>query len=166
MRCGNNKGFTLLEAVIALACWLVLATGVLFMWQYTAASSSGFVRRYDGLENARIAMDGLITNIQLAKEIDLLTIHDDILRRMTLIQLNPLGNPHPYEFSFNPIVAEGSPSQHRLLFGNVEFARGIRRVYIVHTENSHLDITVETSCDPPLVLHGSVDIRYKIVTVR
>jgi len=159
-----NKGFTLLEAVIAIALWMVLALGLFFLWQNIAAGSFRLTERQSAFENARIAMDGILTNVQLAKEVNILTFSNNSLRVLTLTQLNPDGILQPYAFRINRHVAENSPNRHRLIFNNVEFASGIRMVYITHTEGSHLDIVVETACDPPLVLRGSVDVRYKKVT--
>jgi len=162
----NTGGLTLLEAVIALALWMVLATGLLALWYHSGASSSGLIRQREALENARIAMDGLITNMQLASEIDLHTLPGSTMRRLTLTQLNPQGRIHNYVFSFNTFVVEGSPRQHLLFFGNNEFARNIRNIEMFYIENSHMEIKITTACEPPLIIEGSADVRYKRVSTR
>ena len=161
-----SKGVTLLEAVVAIAIWMVFSAGLFFFWQHVAAGSAGLVNQQNAFENARIAMDGLVTNIQLANEVELVTHPGDVLRTLTLRQLNPRGNLHSYVFRFNHLVVDGSPNQHRLLLGNNEFARGVKMIYITHVAGSHMDITIETPCDPPLVLKGSVDVRYKKVVAE
>ena len=170
----TSAGFTLLEAVIALAVWMILSLSVFFVWQYTAERSNALIERQNAFENARMAMDGLIMNIQMAKEIQLLKWpNSDILRRLTVTQLYTSrdGNQriHNYDFTFFiNTTPTGNPTRHhRLIFGTQEFASNIRTVWIIPiNDNQTMHITIETGCEYPIFLEGSVDIRYKRLTIR
>jgi hypothetical protein len=44
-------------------------------------------------------------------------------------------------------------------------AYGIGAVYLTYVPGRRVEIAVYTACEEPLVLHGSVDVRYKNVMV-
>ena len=160
-----ERGFTLLEAVTALALWMVLTVGVLFLWQFTAKSSSEMIAGQSALENARIAMDLLVMNVQLADEVELRITRDGTLRSLRTYQLDPDYWRESYVFTFDPFTPQAEARRNMLLFGNNEAAREIQWIWIVPAEKLHFDITIRTTGDPPLTLTGSVDIRYKKVDV-
>jgi len=158
-------GFTLLEAVIALALWLILSAGIFLVWQHSALSGTSLLERQSAFENARISMDALIMNFQMARRITLQTDSNDILQRLTLNQRNPQGQWQDYTFRFNLNAAPGSARHHRLEFGDNEFAENIAEIRIEYIDESRMQITITTGCEVPIILEGSVDARYKNVVV-
>ena len=156
----SPKGVTLLELTVALAVWMLLATGIFALWQHASASVERNLTRQSAFENARGVMDALIINVQLSSHIMLEATANDEMRRLTLTERNPQGHLHDYVFEFTP------GGNYRVLFGANEFASGIAAIYITYVSGRRIDITVSTICAEPIVLHGSVDARYKFVTVR
>jgi hypothetical protein len=144
-----------LETVIALGVFLIFSLGVLFAWRYVAGASGNLLARQNAFENARAAIDAMVMNIQLADVIRLETGEDDMLRRLIMPGRDPQGVMRDYTFSFNAAL-------NRLNFSGNEFASRIAMVRVVYV-GQRMDITVVTDCDAPVVLEGSVDVRYKRV---
>jgi type II secretory pathway component PulJ len=164
-KCG---GVTLLEAVIALAIWMVLAAGIIFIWQSFTRSSLQIIKTQDAFENARAAMDALLINIQLADTIQLETDNNHVLKRLTLTQRDPQGNPHNYIFYYNTHAIPGEAKYHRLEFGlNNEFASQIANISleVPHRNRIAISISTDGSLSEAITLTGLADIRYKDVTI-
>jgi prepilin-type N-terminal cleavage/methylation domain-containing protein len=159
-------GFTLLEAVIALAIWAMLAAGLLFTWSHVSRTSLGVVAAQDAFENARAAMDALLMNIQLAEAIRVTTCPEHILRRMALTQRDPNGILRDYVFDFNVHAQPGETKHHRLEFGGNEFASQLAAVKAEHV-GGRIQITITTNGEsaPAITITGSADIRYKDVEI-
>ena len=164
-----STGFTLLEATIALAIWMILSISVIFIWQHVSTRTDTLMERQNAFENARISMDGLIMNIQMSHTIELWVEGDYILQRLRATGYNPDGVLHPYNFHFDTHASPGLPRHHVLRFGlHNEFASNIAMVRIqpepVHER--YLNIIIRTGCRYPVVLEGNVDIRYKTLIVH
>lgn len=162
------RGYTLLETVIALAIWAVLAAGASRVLVYTARTVTRIVERQNAFENARAAMDALTVNIQMADTVLLETDTEGVLKKLTLTERAPNGSPANYTFYFSKAAKPGEAKYHRLEFGlNDEFASRIETIILNHTGN-RITITVTTDdvTDPPFTLIGSADTRYKKVTVK
>ena len=160
----RTAGFTLMEAVIALAVWMVLSVSVFFVWQNVSRHTSAVLERQSALENARVAMDALIINIQMARSIELDVGRNFDLREMRLGSYNADGNVHTFYFHFDCRLSPGDDRFQSMHFGTLgnEIASNLRSVEIWHSdERRQLDITITTGCTNPIVLTGSVDIRYK-----
>jgi hypothetical protein len=166
-----RRGFTLLEAVIALALWLLLSAGVFLVWQHSASSSEVLFARQNAFENARISMDALIMNLQMAHRIRIVNnVHG--FRRL---DLQPRQGPNPYyQFHFEMaaaqlnlgFVANADNRPHDFSRGN-EFASNIAEIKMEYDcENKIMNITIKTDCNEPIILQGSVDVRYKYVVVN
>jgi type II secretory pathway pseudopilin PulG len=158
------SGFTLLEAIIALALWLILSAGVFLVWQHSAMAGAGMLERQSAFENARITMDALIMNFQMSRSIEIWT-NADTLQSMALEQRNPNGEWHDYRFRFNPSTGRldiGQPLP-RPVWN--EFSSDLAGIQIVYIPGSRLLITVETNCAEPITLSGSVCVRDKYVNV-
>jgi len=161
-----SGGFTLLEALIALAIWMIVLMSVVMVWQHVSARTEALLTRQSAFERARGSLDALIMNIQMSQAIELQLGPDDALVRLTLTSRNPQGILHNYEFRFNATALPGTPQHHRLRFGaHNEFASGIAMVRITLDGYSTMNILIETDCRHPVVLMGSVDIRYKQLIV-
>ncbi|MCL2215899.1 MAG: type II secretion system GspH family protein [Defluviitaleaceae bacterium] len=164
----RSKGLTLLEATIALALWLVLSTGVFLTWHHITQASVALRARQNAFENARVAMDALIMNMQMSWDIELINDSDGILRQLTLYERDPLGGVHPYRFNFDASLPEEAIRHHRLEFGDNEFAANIAVIRITYIAGSRMNIFIETGCYPQsgrITLEASVDVRHKNVTV-
>jgi Tfp pilus assembly protein PilE len=191
----TRGGFTLLEAVIALALWLLLSVSVFFVWQHSARSGEILFARQNAFENARISMDALIMNLQMSERIRVVN-NGGVLRRLDLYQR---GRTYPYQFHFERVAAQlnfgfvqdSDNNSHDFSRGN-EFASNIAKIKIEYDcENKimHIEITTgcvkpkccngrtncttscvlppccvdKINCGEPIILHGSVDLRYKYV---
>ncbi|MCL2362890.1 MAG: type II secretion system GspH family protein [Defluviitaleaceae bacterium] len=162
MKKKTSRGFSLLEAVIALSIWMILSLSVFFIWQHVSERGTELLAQQNAFENARVALDALISNTEMARTIDLRVGRDSTLQRITLWQRAPDGNVHDFRFDFD-VNAHPTNEAHfqRLRFGLQEIARGIAQITVQPIDGQRLLITVTTSCDYPIVLEGSVDIRYK-----
>ena len=131
------------------------------------------LERQNAFENARIVMDVLKMNIQMANEITILANNEDVLQMITLRpreRVNP-NDPDNYRFRFN-----GSPTfPNRFEIGQPglrgwttgtwnEMASHIYEIRIV-SDGGKIHITVTTNCIPEtrITLEGTVCVRYKIV---
>ncbi|MCL1843115.1 MAG: type II secretion system GspH family protein, partial [Defluviitaleaceae bacterium] len=165
----NRRGFTLLEAVIALALWLILSLGIFFVWQYSVNVGVNMLQRQSAFENARLTIDALKMNFQMSRTITLRTDTNDVLQMLTMNQRDPNGRFANYSFRFNAAAAPTAAQFQRLEQGNPggwnEFAENIASIQIIHINNSRMRITVTTGCYEPIILEGSVCVRYKDVTV-
>jgi len=176
----SSKGFTLLEAIIALSIWMLLSVSVIFIWQFTSDRTDALITRQGVFENARGAMDILIMNLQMAQSITLDVEPDYTLRTLTLTQRNPQGQWHEPRYRFDFILNPRWESHQRLNFGDNEFARGIAMIRMEPIGNSRMNIRIVTVCKclvppvsledceclvAPVIIEGSVDIRHKVLTV-
>jgi len=173
----TSKGFTLLEALIALGVWMVLSLSVVLIWQHTARRSYELIARQDAFENARFAMDALINNIQVARTIVLRVDGNYVLQdvlltgyRWVIVGSSGEWRLHTYEFLFDINAGPGNIQHHRLqIAGNMEFASNIASVRMIPVGEPgdwrYMRIAIRTGCDPPIELEGSVDIRFKSLTV-
>ena len=168
MRRKTSAGFTLLEAVIALAVWMILSISIFFVWQYTSERSRALLERQSAFENARGAMDILLVNLQMARSIQLYVLRDTdyTLRRLILPGYYASGLPTRtgFEFEFNINLPPTATTFRRLEFGGNELASNIALVRM-QPVGGHMRVTVKTGCEYPIILEGSVDIRYKDLTV-
>jgi len=154
----RKAGFTLLEATIALAVWAILSVSVIYVWHHVSARTQSVLARQSALENARVAMDALTINIQMAQTInlevgpvfDLRVIHVDSFR-----------------FRFDYSLTHTSLRFQRMQFGDDanHIAHYIYNVQIrPANDDRQLNITITTACEYPIILEGTVDIRYKNFT--
>lgn len=166
----KTGGFTLLEMIVVMAVWMViLAFASRLLW-YTSDRSARLHKRQEALESARVAVDALTTNIQMANSIELRTDPDGMLRRIELRQTNPQGQVHWFDFRYNRDALPGAAAYKRLVFGgNNELASHLNEVRLVlSADRSLIYITVTTDeiLGEPITLTGTVDIRYKDLTIR
>ena len=175
----QNKGFTLLEAVIALAIWMILSLGIFFAWHHAATRSAALLARVHAFENARGAMDSIIINLQMSQTIELDVTSKYILHEMTMHGYDHRNVMHPFVMGFNINARETDPMFQRIFLGATaanEVASGIAMVQVRPVRERpvpgrpiryrRLNITIKTACEYPIILEGSVDIRYKCLTVR
>jgi type II secretory pathway pseudopilin PulG len=179
---GNRKGYTLFEVTVALGIWLILSAGVLSVWRYAANASGNIIQRQDAFENARGAMDIMLMHIQLAGEVYIYThnptingvTHENVLRRLCLpvtplvhedeVRLNP---PPRFTFLFDITLPQTHERHSRLELsghGN-EVARRLAYIRVDYTLDQRINIKIRTTCKVPIVLEGSVCVKYKRVTL-
>ena len=184
-----SKGFTLLEAVIALAIWMLLSVSVIFIWQFTSDRTNALIARQGVFENARGAMDVIIMQMQMASSIELWVGTDYTLQWIYLPGYDPEWVMHEFRIDF--VLDTSSEHFQRLVFGRRltppnpswgnEFARGIAMVRMEPVDRSRMDIRIVTVCRctvipvtlddceclvAPVILEGSVCIRHKALTVN
>ena len=164
-----REGFTLIETVIALAVWLLLATGAGSVLVYASRASERLIVTQEIFENARASLDAITVNIQMANTVVLETDSDDVLKKLTLTERNPKGELEEYYFFFKRGAEPDEAKYHRLEFGeNNEFASHIGLIKLKVVNDKRLEITVITDgilC-PSVTISGAADIRYKDVSVK
>jgi len=168
MKKKRAAGFTLIEATIALAIWVMLTASVLLVWHHVSNRTNALLARQNALENARVAMDALVVNIQMAYSITLYIGPGFDLRELALASYDTGGGPHTYRFFFNSRLLPTATTFRRLNFGGPgnELASNIADVRVQPMmDKRHLRITITTGCEYPIVLESSVDIRYKHLSV-
>ena len=155
---------------MSISVWMILSLGVLFLWQHTTNRAVDIFEEQEAFERGRVAMDILVMNLQMARSIELQTDNNNVMRRLILNQRNPEGvlRNYTYEFNINLTPTAARFQQLVIIDNNVanEMVSGIGSIRMVYVPERRIDITVETACDEPMVLHGSVDVRYKHVIVR
>jgi len=161
-----TAGVTLLEMIIALGLWMILASGVFFAWQFAVQRSFELMAQQSALENARVTMDALKVNIQLARRIELPSAGTYLLmtcQPSTASSRNCRlgGFWHDYRFELNSSLNQFRIGQPPNNFN--EMARYIGNIEIEYIDGSRLQITVQTTCDPPIILQSSVCVRGKCV---
>ena len=175
-----KKGFTLIEAVMSLALFMILSFGVLLLWQHVSRSAQSAISTQNALDNLGIAMDGLLTNIELSHTITLHTNNQNILSRLELRGLDHLGRPHTYHFTFDPNARYSSAGYKSLRLGMQVYAYGIESIHIINFNNSNrrLDITITSvclcltpcarahinQCESRVSITGSANIMHKHIT--
>jgi hypothetical protein len=149
----TKKGFTLLEAAVGTALWVILAAGAVWLMFYAMRAGERQLAVQSGLENARVAMDSIIANVQMGESVRLVPPGGGLLQSITAYGYDASGRMHPFTHNFRA-------AQQVLDFplpGN-PIAQGIAAVYIF-PHAYHLQITVRTTCE--IMLHGAVCIRGK-----
>jgi type II secretory pathway pseudopilin PulG len=162
----RNGGYTLLEVTVALGIWFILSAGVLLVWRYAAVTSGNIIAQQNAFENARVVMDMMQMNIQMTDVVFVETRtykgHNNVLHRMRV-------SPTPGHLTFYFInTTHINPERHnRVEFsgGGNEVARGIALVLIEYIPDQRIEITITTTCTNPVVLEGSVCVRYKEVSL-
>ena len=160
---------------------MILSMGVLLLWQHASRNAHSAIRTQNALDSLGIAMDGLLTNIELSHTISLQTNSQNVLRRLYLTGENPARQPHTYVFTFDPAAPPTSTRYKSLFFGGrhtyqQQFAYGIESIHIVNINNQRLDITITStclcrhrceqvmSCESRVSIAGSANIMHKHVT--
>jgi len=163
-----NKGLTLLEATIALALLMIISVGLTATWAHTSSATTALISRQNAFENARGSLDVILANVKFSHSVTLTTDGNNSLQMLRLYGFNPNNEPHVYTISFDITAPSDATRFQRLMFGGVnEFSSGIGNV-IVYTDDMlrRLYVTVITACEYPVVLSGTVDIRFKNVVVH
>ena len=171
-----KKGFTLIEAIMSLALFMILSIGVLLLWQHAARNAENAIRTQNALDNLGLAMEGLLTNIEFSHTITLQTNNQNVLRRLYLTGLNPSRQSHTYVFTFDPNAHPWHAIYKSLFFSGQQYAYGIELIHIINVNNMRLDITITSiclcptrcmlfaSCESSISITGSADIMHKHVT--
>ena len=161
-----NRGFTLVEAVVSLALFMLLTVGVLLLWQHAARSAAYSLGMQNTLDNLGAAMDGIVRNIEFSHTIVLYTNSDDVLLRLELTGVNPSFQPHTYVFTFNPNALPTQAMYKSLFFGGQQYAYGIEEIRIVNAGYARLDITIVSVCASRVALRSSANVQHKHVKLR
>ena len=141
-----KKGFTLIEAVMFIALFMILSIGLLLLWQHASRSAQNAIRTQNALDNLGIAMDALMSNIEFSHTINLHTNPQHVLISLRLTGLNPDNRQHTYEFTFSQNAPRSSAGYRSLRLGLQRYAYGIETIHIVNVHNKRLDITITSVC--------------------
>jgi len=173
----KRGGFTLLELIIALAIWTILTASVIQIVGYTSRSTARIIARQEAFENARVAVDSIVVNLQLADEIELYKDANYMLHRLRTRQDNTFtrngAHRHWFTFMYDQYAWPGSSMYKLLAFADGgtaanALATGITGVWVEHSEENNwmtVTVTAGDNLDIPITLTGKVDVRYKIVEV-
>ena len=162
----SDQGITLLELVVATAIWMILLLGASQLIVHTARVAAYVSVGQDIHEHARVAMDSLIVNIQMADEIEIWADPDGMLRRLTLHQINPMELREAYTFTYNRNANPTDASFRRINFsGTNELASFITEVRLVVSYDSKF-IYLTVTADDRFTIQSTVDIRYKELAIR
>ena len=176
-----KKGFTLIEAVMSLALFMILSFGMLLLWQHVSRSSQSAIRTQNVLDNLGFAMDGLLTNIEFSHTITLRTDSENRLLQLSLEGLSPgpTPRPHTYNFTFYPNATSAQETIFNILrLGGQRYAYGIETIQIVNERNKRLDIKITSvclcltrcaqaqlnQCKSRVSITGSANIKHKHIT--
>ena|GEM_PF-663569 len=158
----SSKGFTLLELTVALALWAILSMGVFFVWQHAANAGADMMEQQYAFENARITMDALLMNLQLARQVEIGT-DGDMLRTLYATQLETAIATNVYEIHFiahDEIVTIGQRNAANT------FATNIAAVRLEYLHGNRMRVTVVSACNEPITLTGSVCVLGTTVIFR
>ena len=157
-----NSGFTLLELTAAIAIWMILLAFASQMLLNATRTTTSLVDQQDALERARVAVDYLTANVQLADRIELTNWPNGMMRRLNLHQICLDRGPHWYRFRYG-FLQDGLDMNYN------EIARNLSEVRITFSDDRTLmfiTVTSDTADDSiTITLTGAVDIRYKNLTV-
>lgn len=171
----DNQGFTLLETIAALGLFLIITIWVTNLLLLSAKLSSGLMARQELLENARIAMDFMTTNIAMAEEITLSKRTDGTLNKLSLKETDSGGVLHTYVYQYDSSLSDNHVRYHRLEMGGNELASYLASVRVeIDVEQNTISVYIRTDdrlqpdgkkMTEPVELTGSVRIKHKKVVV-
>ena len=154
----NNKGYSLLETLLAVTVTMILLTAAMRILIYASKAASRAIVRSELMENARIASVMLSANIQRANEIHINADENNTLISMKLTQP---GRPAAYVFSYNPAEPSG---YHRLIFsgegGKNELASNLADIRII--DNGADSIIIEILTDNTVTVYSDSDLANKL----
>jgi len=168
------NGFTLLELVIALGLWAILLSGIVGALWHTSNSATQLANRQNAMENARVALDTLTVNLQMAEEVFLYTAPNGRLHLLRAYQASPDRCPAIIHENCNPLNCIGgfrrhgfefrfNPTNSRLNFGGSnELASHLSEVKIVQQGDFiHITIITDDTFSEPITLYSVVDMRFR-----
>lgn len=118
MKNKKNSGLSLLETVIAAMLFSILILGAYNILVYVSQSSARTTVRLNALENARVSMDFLENNLQMADFIELIVEPDGTLIKLNTRQIeSDRGLPYIYTFSYDGHLPPNHDRYRRLQFG-------------------------------------------------
>ncbi|MCL2664580.1 MAG: type II secretion system GspH family protein [Defluviitaleaceae bacterium] len=157
----NTRGFTLLEAVVALAVYSIFAVSASRLLLYASQASANIIARSQAFENARAAADALAANAELAIKIEITTYADGSLDEIILTEPIAAGMPtHQYLFVFT------GGSLHLGQRGNTnEFVSGLHAVRVFAQPHGYLTVEAEAA-GTSAVVSRVVYVGYKDVEIK
>ena len=170
----SNDGFTLLELVIALGLWAILLSGLAGAIWHSSHNATQLANRQNAMENARVALDTLSVNLQMAEAIFLDTHPNGRLRLLRTYQASPDRCPALVHENCNPLNCIGgfrrhgfefrfNPSNGRLNFGgHNELASHLSEVKLEQIGDFiHITIITDDTFSEAITLHTVVDMRFR-----
>jgi len=174
----NEKGFTLLETLIALSLMMLVTLSATNILNFASMSNSRAIVNHELFENARITIDFMTEHIRRAEEINLNTDEKNTMKSMELTYRSVSSNGsvswETNRFSYDKNLSAGAPRYNRVEFGGNELSSYIADIKIT-VENEILQIVLITDSNlnmqddieviKPITLKTKIDVRYKDVIV-
>ena len=160
-----DKGYSLLEALMAAVVTTIVLTAALRLLTYASGAAAHAIVRGELTECARTAANVMNANIQRASEINVKVNGNNTLERMVITVPNDL----PLVFSYNPGAGFGSDSYHRLLFTGVnenpsnKLASNIADIRILPEKENTVQIVILTD---DAITAGDYAYKYPGITVK
>ncbi len=165
----NQKGYTLIEVMIALFLFSMLITLVMQIMLIASSNYKRMEEKSNALENLRFAMDFMTSEIRSADEykIDPAPIAGqpkEILKTLNVYKEKAIAG------TFDELKFEFKTAQSELLYQGNVLSEDIKNIWIA-TKQPHvlqpytiLIITIETNetpMVPSLILQGEISLQYK-----
>lgn len=144
--CKNKEGFTLIELVLASALFSILGLTITILLSYTIKINGQLIDKSSKLENARIAMDFIQTNIEAAEKYSLNQFGKFLV----------IDKKDGFYFKFNNIAKE-------ITYGNNLLSENIENISInVINDIMYIQIIMKKSENhEPLKIIGQLSVKYK-----
>lgn len=174
-----QRGYALLETVVATGIFSIVILSSVNMLTYVSNATARIYINYELTENARIAIDFLITHISEAQAVELRTVNNTNTLDTLWLHRN-LGTPEEHITTFRYV---NELDRNWLMFGGrqpgasfdttQELARYIYDIETIIDEERmlmHIRITTATTIQntnvelhEPIILNRTVDLRHKLI---
>lgn len=165
----NNKGFTVLECVIAISLFLfvvIICSNILI---YISRITSRVIIQNEYLENARFAIEFMSNRIQIAEEITLQTIDDSNTLRFLTVRYHSDDILESNIFEYIKGTNFSDTKYNRLDFGGNEVAVYISDFKVTKNEDilnltlimDNIDDNINEIFKMPIVINKKINIKYK-----
>lgn len=161
----HNKGYSLIETLLAVTVTMIVLTAALRLMAFTSETAVKSIVRGELMESARTAANVMNSNIQRANEIKIEVNGNNTLRRM---ELDRPGRTDKFIFLYNPDAPDKTAGYHRLTFsgegGNNELASNLADVRIL--SDSSNTIIIEILTDNTITVNNEAAKKYINVTAE
>jgi len=150
----RQKGYTLLETLLAVTVTMIVMAAAMRLLSYSAAMTARAVVRGELTENARTAADVMSANIRRASEIKIIADgNNNILKRIEMP--NPDSKDRNFVFAYYPNALTGDGEYHKLYFTGAdinssavnksnELASNLAYIRVIHDNANTLVIEILT----------------------
>ena len=161
----TKKGFTLIETVVALAIFTIIAFSGTTLLIYSSEVSEKIGLKNELLENARITLNFMMDQIRMSEGYDLRTDADDTLIRLRCYK----SSGDESLFAFDKSLSSDAARYGQVTFGGNELSSYIADVKM-KVDGNRMEIRIITKSKisqnssievEPIEIVGKVSLRYK-----